>query len=54
MFIYKIEIYETYHAGGVTNIEALQGSSFVSIYTAQPQDIGSSRILVVQVPEVCC
>ena len=55
LLITKVEIYETFHAGGVTNVEAFTGGAFVSIYTAQPQDIGSSRILTVTTPRgVCC
>ena len=57
LLINKVEIYETFHAGGVTNVEALNGSAYVSIYTAQPHDIGSSgsRILAVTAPRgVCC
>ena len=44
IYIETIEIYETFHAGGVTGIDALNGRVYQSVYNASPVDIEQSRI----------
>ena len=42
--INKIEIYETFHAGGVVDVSIWNGTAYYSVYQAEPTDINSSRI----------
>lgn len=46
LFIKKVSIYETYHAGAVTSIGAWNPSShsYVSVYHGQPTVMSRSRI----------
>ena len=51
----KIEVYETYHAGGIANISYYDAktSEWVEVYSAVATSLQYSKILTVNTANVC-